>query len=71
MSTLIPLSKHRPNDKFRWSWGNFAWSYRKDKQEHIRISNKEYLRIFSGLWYCYLNLAETPTTGKVIPFPGL
>jgi hypothetical protein len=70
MSTLIPLSKRRRNDKFRWTLGNFAWSFRQDKREHIRIGNKEYIRIFSGLWYCYLNLAETPT-GKVIPFPGL
>jgi hypothetical protein len=70
MSTLIPLAKHQRNDKFRCTLGNFAWSHRKDKREHIRIRNKEYLRIFSGLWYCYLDFAKIPTTGKVIPFPG-
>jgi hypothetical protein len=72
MSTLIPLPKHRHKDKFRWTLGNFAWSFRKDKREHVRMANKEYIRIFSGLWYCYLNLDQTSTTtSKVIPFPGL
>jgi|GEM_PF-5312204 len=71
MSTLIRLPKHRHKDKFRWCLGNFAWSFHKDKREHIRIANKEYIRIFSGLWYCYLNIAETSSASKVIPFPGL
>ncbi len=68
MSTLITLPPLRPKPRFNCSLGNFAWSFQQDEREHLKIAQREYIRIVGGLWYCYIDLTKRPTSPNVIPF---